>query len=251
MTTTYYVVGTDDFTDETTHYIGEATIINEDSGRPKAESREQAPAPSGVVRRVWSDNRGDWMEVPETMDMTDPRQVALLVGGTNRPYPAEDVFLGKNHFVVFELDKQDVLEDIGWHDLGHEEETVIDENPDGFASRIFEVEYFWDDDEVSPEAVPPEPCRVDDASHLVGFVDGQDMHDPYGHVGTSSASDAKAAVRDVVERRGKPTWGPYVSTVTGVSTFTAAEVLPADTEFEFCGHPDTAATAQTTGGEEA
>ncbi|WP_302083169.1 hypothetical protein [Salinibaculum rarum] len=229
--TEYYVVATDDFTDETTHYIGEATIAETCNENPVSASRDYAPAVTGAVKRVWETGpEGGWFKVPESMDASNPEHIAVLIGGSQRVYPESDVFFGKDHIVVFELAARDVV-DVGWHELGHEEQEIIDEDPDGMADRICKKEFFWDDDVIPPEAVPNNSCRVDDASYLIGYVDGQDLHDPYGHIGTSTADAAFPAIRDVVEQRGKWTWPPHVSAVDTVSTYTTDSLFSSELTF--------------------
>lgn len=176
----------------------------------------------GCVEYPWGDEAAARVPLPATVDTSDPWQVAPMASFWSRPV---DVLrqLARNYpetVYVFEVGEDETSLDTVDAATYHEDVEPTDEPGVSKVSRWYE----WDDDAVPPASGDhPHPA---DATHIVGFTDGQDLHDPYSHLGFSHARDASHALRDVLGRLGRlPLWTPEARRVERVRAFPAATVF--------------------------
>lgn len=180
----------------------------------------------GTVEFHWGDRTACEVPLPATVDTTDPYQLAPMASYYGRPYGPRSEFIehGPDTIYVYNVecgsDEAVSVSDLECVDYC---ENVSDTDD----PQVKQVErwYEWDDNEVPPADDLSTP-QFDDVSHVVGFVDGQDMYDPYTHLGVSTATDSAQALRNVLDRLDAvPLWSPQATPVTGVQALDATRVF--------------------------
>lgn len=182
-------------------------------------------AEGGTVKAPWFDPDDEIVELPKGVDTTDPAQVAPMAGYCNRPVPHPSTV--ENHYEtanVFQtpLEPEVELQDV---DAVEYKEEVVEKTDDGKWQELGRW-HEWDDATVAPDVVADEPPELGDATYLIGFHDGQDMHDPYTHLGVSAVDTPAGALRDVLARiEGTPLWRPKAYRVEAHQSFPAGDVF--------------------------
>jgi hypothetical protein len=180
----------------------------------------------GTVPFPWGDADHSAIPLPGTVDATDPFQIAPMAGFYQRPLtPPMDALPGRPETVhVYATDPAETVEATAIDGIEYREETTDSSDDDG---RMKLTRWYdWDNDVAPPDAVAESPPAFPDVTHLVGFVDGQDMYDPYTHLGRSAASTNPAAIRDVLSRLdGVPLWSPRAHPISDYQTFDADDVF--------------------------
>jgi hypothetical protein len=160
-----------------------------------------APAVTdGAVPKTWqsTDDKTATALLPEAADTADPFQVAPMASFYRRPHGDLPDVIGDKpdtvHVFVVDTDGETNISDV---DVAAYTEEVVGERADGELEQI-NRQYEWEqkrlDTDDRKDAVGDFPA----GKHVVGFVDGQDMHDPYTHLGVSSADSAPQALYDVL-----------------------------------------------------
>lgn len=221
---TYYCIL--EFESEEPLFLGKLPLADTEDG--VALDRYDGPEPiatDGTVPRPWGPDDESSIPLPDAVDTTDPFQVAPTASFYQRPYgELADVIEDEPeavHVFTADTDDETALSDV---DGVEYYENVTDEQANGDIKTL-ERGYEWDETTVNTDAVPDD-VEFSAVTHLVGFVDGQDMHDPYTHLGASAADDVHQAFYNVLsELGGTPLWTPEAYTVEEYRSFDAAEVL--------------------------
>lgn len=208
-------------------FLGKVPLKKSDGCVRPDLHREKAPiGDDGTVPAPWKEGKETGVEVPTTVDTSDPFQLAPMVSFWRRPIPAlEEIVVGNPQTVhVYQTEKNETQSTRSIEGYEYKEDS-------GATSGKIKRWQEWDDSEISPSVVADEAPNFADVTHLVGFSDGQDMHDPYTHLGCSATDTAAGALRDVLERiSGVPLWKSKAYRVTGSQSFPAADVLASVTE---------------------
>lgn len=211
-----------------TLFLGKMPLVATEDGLALDTYDGQKPiAGDGTVPAVWADGRPG-VPLPDGVDTTDPFQVAPMASFYERPYGTlADIVEGEPetvHVFTADTDDETSLSDV---DGAEYYENVVDENDDGTVRQV-ERGYEWDDAAISTDGEPAD-SEFSSANFLIGFVDGQDMHDPYAHLGGSGADGVLQAFYDVLTALdGTPLWTPEAYTVDEHQTFEASAVLNFD-----------------------
>jgi 2-polyprenyl-6-methoxyphenol hydroxylase-like FAD-dependent oxidoreductase len=224
----YYVLMTFRSDGEEPAYLGKAPLEATDDGvciHSQYRSSSEPAVQRGTVPFPWG-GETDRVPVPATVDTTDPFSLAPMVAYFNRPYGPHSAFVDACpetvHVYRVDAPQKKTLADfdcVATQETNEENQPGDSTGPDG-SSRYLE----WDDD-IVPTVVADETPGLGDAAHVVGFTDGQDMHDPYTHIGVSGASSAAHALRDVMNRNPMPLWDPEVLPVLEGRSFPAGHVF--------------------------
>jgi len=209
-------------------YLGKAPLHQTDSGVVINSTYGNSLEPAvqgGTISFPWGDE-ANRVPVPATVDTEDPFSLAPMIGYFNRPYGPNSSFIEAMPETVYVYkvahSQKKVLHEL---DCVTDHEDSRDEQlEDGTEITAINRYLEWDDDVVSTEVADETP-ELGNASHVVGFTDGQDMHDPYTHLGVSDANSAAHAIRDVVNRTPLPLWDPEVLPVLEIESFPAGHVF--------------------------
>jgi hypothetical protein len=213
--------------DETPLYLGKIPLVETPDGVGRKGYSDVEPiATNGTVPFPWGDEDSDAVPLPATVDTGDPFQVAPMASFYQRPYgDLSDVIEGSPetvHVFTTDTDNETNLSDI---EAAEHKEEVIEEKAGGDIKQIKRW-YEWDETVVNTGSPSESSVEFSAAQYLVGFVDGQDMHDAYTHLGVSTADDAPQALYNILERiRGTPLWSPEAYSVNEHRSFNADDVL--------------------------
>lgn len=211
-------------------YLGKIPLTRADDGirvTHRTGDKGRLVGENDTVEFHWGDRSACEVPLPATVDSTDPFQLAPMASYYGRPYGPRSEFIehGPDTVYVYNVEcASDETVSVSDLDCVNYRENVSDTDE----PKVKEVErwYEWDDSEVPPADNPSDRPKFDDIRHVVGFVDGQDMHDPYTHLGVSTAGDGAQALRNVLDRLDAvPLWSPQATPVTDVQAFDATCVF--------------------------
>jgi hypothetical protein len=211
-----------------TLFLGKMPLLVTEDGVALDTYDGQKPiAGDGTVPAVWVDGRPG-VPLPDGVDTTDPFQVAPMASFYERPYGTlADVVDGEPetvHVFTADTDDETPLSDV---DGAEYYEKTTGESDDGTVRHV-DRGYEWDNAAISTDGETAS-SELSSANFLIGFVDGQDMHDPYAHLGVSAAEGVLQAFYDVLTALdGTPLWTPEAYTVDEHQTFEASAVLNSD-----------------------
>lgn len=217
-----------EFASGETLFLGKMPLLATEDGLALDAYDGQKPiAGDGTVPAVWVDGRPG-VPLPDGVDTADPFQVAPMASFYERPYGTlANIVDGEPetvHVFTANTDDETSLSDV---DGAEYYENVVGESDDGTVRHV-ERGYEWDDTAVSTDS-DPAGSEFNSANFLIGFVDGQDMHDPYAHLGVSATNDVLQAFHDVLtELDGTPLWTPEAYTIDEHQTFEPSAVLNLD-----------------------
>jgi uncharacterized protein YciU (UPF0263 family) len=185
---------------------------------------QQPIATDGTVPRVWGPEDESSVPLPDEVDTADPFQVAPMASFYERPCAeVVDVIEDEPEAVhVFTIDPDDKtrfsnIEGVGYY------ENVISEKEGGIAE--IDRGYEWDGADINMD-VSPGPTDFSAATFVIGFTNKQEMHDPYTHLGTSTADGIVQAFYNVLsELLGIPLSSPEAYSVGEHQTFEPTAVL--------------------------
>jgi hypothetical protein len=227
---TYYCIL--EFESEVSLFLGKLPLVDTEDGVALDKYDGAEPiATDGTVPRPWGPDDESSVPLPDTVDSTDPFQVAPTASFYQRPYGALSDVLDDQpeavHVFTTDTDDETALSDVNGVEYY---ENVTGERAGGDIQTI-ERGYEWDETAVNTGATPTD-VKFSTATHLVGFVDGQDMHDPYTHLGVAKTDSAIQAFYDVLTALdGTPLWTPEAYTVDEHQTFEASAVLNPDYKY--------------------
>jgi hypothetical protein len=180
---------------------------------------------NGTVEAPWNDPDNSTVDLPDAVDTADPFQLAPMASHCNRPIPHPSTFESQYETAhVFEttIEPETEIQDI---DAVEYREKVVESFDDGTCKKM-DRWYEWDDTAVEPSVVSDDSPDLSETTYLIGFHDGQDMHDAYTHLGVSAADTAPGAIRDVLGRiSGIPLWRPKAYRVKEHQKFPASDVF--------------------------
>lgn len=225
---------------------------SETSGPPAPAS----PAETGLIRCYWPrDDERPYFDIPPATDLSNPSELAVWTAIGH--VPCYDQLFAEHStspdtdetgdadgcepiFAVFEIDPRDEHEtwaaanrprsaDEGGPDYVTRHERTVDPKPGEPSSSIVQRYCSWDNSVAPPDRLP-DAAPLSDASRLITFHNGQDLHHSLGLYGVSTAESAPLAARDVLQGKGFM-WPPEVHQVSLVETHTLTEL---------CGRPSPA-----------
>lgn len=223
---TYYSIL--EFESERPFFLGKIPLVDTADGVALDAYKEQKPlARDGTVPRPWGPEEDSSVPLPAAVETTDPFQVAPMASFYQRPVgDLEDIIDGYPTAVdVFTTDTDDetTLSDVEGVEYY---EHVTDERANGDIKTL-DRGYDWDETAINMDAPNDRNLEFSAATYLVGFVDGQDMHDPHTHLGVSTAGSIPQAFYNILsELRGTPLWTPEAYPVDEHRSFNPDDVLP-------------------------
>lgn len=209
------------------HFLGKIPLEPCPSGGVQTDvpQNSRRVGENGTVEAPWNDPDNSTVHLPDAVDTTDPFQLAPMASHCNRPIPHPSTFESQYETAhVFEtaIEPETEIQDI---DAVEYRESVIESSENGKLKKM-DRWYEWDDTVVDPSVVADSPPEHSETTYLVGFHDGQDMHDPYTHLGVSAADTAPGAIRDVLDRiSGIPLWRPKAYRVKEHREYPASDVF--------------------------
>jgi len=206
-------------------FLGEIPLIDTEDGLAlDTWDGREAIATDGTVPANWTEDRPG-VPLPDEADTADPFQVAPMASFYQRPYGTLADIVGDEpeavHVFTTDMDDETSLADV---DGVEAYRNVVSESDDGKV-RSVDRGYEWDDTAIDNSRTPTD-SEFSSANFLIGFVDGQDMHDPYAHLGVSTTDDALQAFHDVLTQLdGTPLWTPEAYAIDEHQTFEPSTVL--------------------------
>lgn len=193
-------------------------------------------AETRTLETVWHD--GD-LRIPDATDLRDPTQVA--VWGAVAESPIVERCFNNGDIVVFEVDQR--REDKQWADMHgyacRRDGYPVDDSVYGTRHDRYSIPpaddrntfrehhvFAWNRD-IAPASELPDAKPFKNATRLVTFRDGQNMHHPLGTYGVSVADTVPLAVRDVLSCN-HWTWEPRVHRVSYAATYSPEALLGED-----------------------
>ncbi|MHC3381664.1 hypothetical protein [Haloarcula sp. H-GB5] len=211
-------------------YLGKIPLVQADDGIRSVQRTGDKGRLVGENRTVefhWGDRNACEVPLPSTVDSTDPFQLAPMASYYGRPCGPRSEFIKHGPDTVYvykiESDSDETVSAADLDCIDYRESTDDTDNPH---PKKVERWYEWDDNEVPPREDLRGYPNFDDASHVIGFVDGQDMFDPYTHLGVSTAEDGAQAIRNVLDRLDSvPLWSPQATPIKDIRAFNATCVF--------------------------
>lgn len=214
-------------------YLGKLPLTKQADGSVAIDTYDgTTPAVvDGAVPKTWqsTDDRTATAPLPEAVDTADPFQVAPMASFYRRPHGDLADIIGDKldtvHVFVVDTDGGTNISDV---EVAAYTEEVVGERADGEIEQI-NRQYEWEQKSLDTDGRKDAVGDFAAAEHVVGFVDGQDMHDSYTHLGVSSADSPPQALYDVLTSLdGTPLWGPEAYAVRDHRAFAADDVLQWD-----------------------
>ncbi len=183
-------------------YLGKLPLTKQADGSVATDTYDGTTpvVTDGVVPKTWqsTDDKTATALLPEAADTADPFQVAPMASFYRRPHgDLADIIDGQPdtvHVFVVDTDGETNISDV---EAAEYTEEVVGERADGEIEQI-NRQYEWEQKRLDTDDRKDAVGDFAAAGHVVGFVDGQDMHDPYTHLGTSTADSAPQALYDVL-----------------------------------------------------